>query len=55
MNERRKRDYSTSLTIRLPFSLRRAVEQAAERSRTSMSEIVLIALRAYLDKKEDRR
>ena len=54
----KRRDYTTSITVRIPISLRREIESAAARRRTSMSEIVLDALRAYLhpvQEKEDRR
>jgi uncharacterized protein (DUF1778 family) len=45
----------TSITVRLPLSMKRAIERAAEAERRSLSQMVVVVLEQYLERRERPR
>jgi predicted transcriptional regulator len=45
----------TSITVRLPLSMKRAVERAAEAERRSLSQMIVVVLEQFLESRRERR
>lgn len=49
-----KQRRDTSITVRLPLAMKRAVERAAEAESRSLSQMVVVVLQQFLESRHER-
>jgi predicted transcriptional regulator len=49
-----KQRRDTSITVRLPLAMKRAVERAAEAERRSLSQMIVVVLEQFLESRRER-
>ena len=49
-----KQRRDTSITVRLPLAMKRAVERAAEAERRSLSQMIVVVLEQFLESRHER-
>jgi len=49
-----KQRSDTSITVRLPLAMKRAVERAAEAERRSLSQMIVVVLEQFLESRHER-
>jgi predicted transcriptional regulator len=49
-----KQRRDTSITVRLPLAMKRAVERAAEAERRSLSQMIVVVLEQFLESHHER-
>ena len=52
--EAMKQRRDTSITVRLPLVMKRAVERAAEAERRSLSQMIVVVLEQFLESRHER-